>query len=139
MNPERYWGAVALLRRATTPADRWLAGVLALAIVIHLAAPWSEPGREIQVYRENLLVATLALTGPNRIEVSGKLGPVVVEVQTGSARILEYASPRMIGLRTGWITRRGQVAACVPCGVFIQVAGGATDQGDPNALDVILQ
>ncbi len=94
-------------------------GIVALGLLLE-----GPPGSRLQVFRDNRLVATHALGGTAGWSVDGRLGPVIVEIRQGQARLREYRSPRLIGTRTGWIGRAGQVAACVPCGVLIRVEGG---------------
>ncbi|MBF0371638.1 MAG: NusG domain II-containing protein [Magnetococcales bacterium] len=112
-----------LILRATTPSDR---GVLLLSLASILTFGWiiqPPPGAEVRVFRDNRAVLTLDPAIAQRVEVPGRLGPVTIVTEEGQARLEEYASPRMIGTRTGWISASGTIAACLPCGVMIQMAG----------------
>ncbi|MEO5377042.1 MAG: NusG domain II-containing protein [Magnetococcus sp. DMHC-6] len=126
--------AMALLKRATTPADRWLALFLALAIV---ALGWltKQPaGATVTVFVNNRAVKTLNLFQKQSIQVDGRLGPVTIETGDGHARLLEYQSPRLIGTRTGWIQSAGAIAACVPCRVVIQINTAPTTTPEYDAI-----
>ncbi|MEO5347166.1 MAG: NusG domain II-containing protein [Magnetococcus sp. YQC-9] len=127
-----------LIQRATTPMDRWLMGVSALAILAGMFLTVSRPGQSAVVMRDNRPVLRLALDRDIRTEVEGRLGPVVIQVEQGRIRLLEHRSPRMIGTRTGWIQGAGRTAACVPCGVVIRVEGEKeVAEGDPNGFDAV--
>ena len=126
---------IALLVRATTPADRWL---MALAGVAILALAWrvsaTPAGGLAVVHRENRPLLTLALDQDRSVRVPGRLGEVTVQVKNGQVRLLEYVSPRLIGTRTGWIGHVGETTACVPCGILIQVAGDRTGTPEFDAI-----
>lgn len=121
-------------RRATTVADRWLVTGSGLTLIWLMGATLAPPGSNVQIFRDNRLVLTLPLTHPRQQQVEGRLGPVEIQVEPGRARLLEHASPRMIGTRTGWVSHAGASAACVPCGIVLQVTGNAAP---PDALDAM--
>jgi hypothetical protein len=109
--------------------DRWIAALAALGIVaMFVVQPMVTAGTQVQVFRENQLLHTLDLAQETRHTVAGRLGPVVIEIASGRARIVEYQSPRMIGTRTGWIQHSGTVAACVPCGILIRIESPPTEE-----------
>lgn len=112
-----------LLARATSRSDRVVMVVSGVVILALAVTRQSAPGERAVIYRDNRPVLTLSLDQDRKQEVSGRLGPVVIQVEQGRIRLLEYASPRLIGTRTGWIRDAGQTAACVPCGIVIQVTG----------------
>lgn len=128
----------SLLLRATTPTDRWIMGISAILIggfawqMAHRPA-----GQQVVIQRNNQTILTLPLTQNTKKEVTGDLGPVAIEIDNGRARLLEYASPHMIGTRTGWISATGAMAACVPCGILIRVEGQNSDPNAANPFDGI--
>ena len=127
-----------ILWRATTPADRWTMGLSALLIGGFAGYLALRPaGQQAVVQRDNQTVLTLALTQNQQVEVAGRLGPVAIQVQDGRVRLLEYASPRLIGTRTGWIVASGAMVACVPCGILIRVEGGNTGHPQTDHFDGI--
>jgi hypothetical protein len=108
-------------------------GIPLLGMVLHTA-----PGERVAIFVHNQRVQTLSLVQTARIVVSGHLGPVAVEVDHGRARLRESASSRLIGVRTGWIRQAGAVAACLPCGVFIQIEGDASlSAAAPDDFDAL--
>ncbi|MBF0164941.1 MAG: NusG domain II-containing protein [Magnetococcales bacterium] len=128
---------VALLLRASTPADRWLMGVSAVAILTGALFSVTTPGKIAMVSRDNRPILRLALDRDSQHEVAGRLGPVVVQVEGGRVRLLEHRSPRMIGTRVGWIQGAGRAIACVPCGIVIRVEGGERSDGDAGGFDAV--
>ncbi|MBF0400946.1 MAG: NusG domain II-containing protein [Magnetococcales bacterium] len=127
-----------LLQRATTTADRWI--ILLSALLIG-GFGWQissrPPGQQAIIERDNQIILTLPLSHNQRQEVQGRLGSVAIEVEDGRVRLLEYASPRMIGTRSGWISRSGAMLACIPCGILIRVEGGSTAPADNQPYDSI--
>ncbi|MBF0284289.1 MAG: NusG domain II-containing protein [Magnetococcales bacterium] len=136
MNPLSPPPLLRLLLRAANPWDRAVIAGSALAIGALGMGLQGEPGRMVQIYRDNQPVAQLALEKNGETTVEGRLGPVRVEVAEGRARLLEYASARMIGMRTGWVSRAGQAAVCIPCGVLLRIDGPpelqAMSEGTPG-------
>lgn len=47
----------------------------------------------------------------------------IIEIQGDQIRIKEDNSPDQIGVNTGWISRPGQTAVCLPHGFLIEVSG----------------
>lgn len=127
-----------LLQRATTPTDRWIIGISAVLIVgfaWHIAH--RPAGQHAIIQRDNQTILTLPLTRNTQREVAGRLGPVTIEVENGRVRLLEYASSRMIGTRSGWISAGGAMVACIPCGILVRVEGSTTDQSHAIPFDGI--
>lgn len=50
-----------------------------------------------------------------------------IEVENGSIRIKEDNSPDQIGVNTGWISKPGQTAVCLPHGFIVEVTGQIPD------------
>ncbi|MDO4670399.1 MAG: NusG domain II-containing protein [Aerococcus sp.] len=51
----------------------------------------------------------------------------IIELDNDRIRIKEDNSPDQIGVRTGWISRPGQTAVCLPHNVVIEVTGSYQD------------
>ncbi|XJS09968.1 NusG domain II-containing protein [Aerococcaceae bacterium WGS1372] len=47
----------------------------------------------------------------------------IIEVSNNRARIKEDNSPDQIGVRTGWISRPGETAICLPHGLVLEIIG----------------
>lgn len=127
----------AFLNRATSGLDRFVLTAAASAVLMMGMRMDFSKGGEVEILQANKTVATLDLAKAQKIVVAGKLGPVTIEVDSGRVRLFEYESLRLIGTRTGWISYRGEVAVCVPCGVMIRIKGGAIKSD--NGWDAIAQ
>ncbi|MCI5774877.1 MAG: NusG domain II-containing protein [Aerococcus sp.] len=55
--------------------------------------------------------------------IPGKNQYNIIEVKDQKVRIKEDNSPDQIGVRTGWISRPGQTAVCLPHHFVIEIAG----------------
>ncbi|MBF0418667.1 MAG: NusG domain II-containing protein [Magnetococcales bacterium] len=118
--------------RCTHVADRWLAFLCALLVMGACIETLGDSGEEIVVIRDAQAKETLWPLGRDKVsQVQGKLGPVQVEVRDRRVRLLEYRSPRLVGTMTGWIHRAGQVTACIPCGIVIQIKGNRAEKMTP--------
>ena len=53
---------------------------------------------------------------------------VTVEVRDGQVRVAQSGCPDQVCVHSGWLSRSGQSAACVPAGIAVQVTG-ETDDG----------
>ncbi|MEO5363288.1 MAG: NusG domain II-containing protein [Magnetococcus sp. DMHC-8] len=127
-----------LLRRATNRADRQvMVGSLLMIVGLAIYLFLRPAGQQAVVQRDDQTVLTLSLSHDQQQEVAGRLGPVVIQVQGGRVRLLEYASPRLIGTRSGWIASAGAMVACVPCGILVRVAGEEAPQSSPDHFDGI--
>ncbi len=59
--------------------------------------------------------------------------PGTITVENGSIRFSHAECPDQVCVDTGWITRPGQIAVCIPAGVIIKIEGQ-----DPD-LDIIVK
>lgn len=51
----------------------------------------------------------------------------IIEKDGSQIRIKEDNSPDQVGVKTGWISRPGQTAICLPHGLIIEVLGSMAD------------
>lgn len=61
---------------------------------------------------------TLSLTGAGGLAVT-------VEVRGGAARFAASGCPDQVCVNTGWLSRPGDTAACVPAGMVLRIDGEA--------------
>jgi len=59
--------------------------------------------------------------------------PGTIEVDNGKIRFLSAECPDKVCVNTGWIDRPGQIAVCLPAGVFIKIEGVQAD------MDIIVK
>ncbi|ABK42763.1 hypothetical protein Mmc1_0236 [Magnetococcus marinus MC-1] len=128
--------SLSWIRRATTPTDGLIAFSTLGMILYFLVAASSQGTDRLEIYKENQLLQSLSLNQTTEIQVAGRLGPVTIEIKPGAARLREFDSPRMIGTRSGWIRGGGEMAICLPCGLFIRIPARQTP---PHGLDAVAQ
>ena len=97
-----------------------IAGWLMLSISL-----WqSGPAEQAQVRRDGVLVAAYPLNEDRTITVDGALGPTVVRIEAGRARVMSDPGPRQYCVKQGWLTRPGEMALCAPNHVSLSLTGG---------------
>lgn len=80
-----------------------------------------------EIYMEGRLVRTVdlgALSAPVEFELAGACRNRIV-AERGRIRFVWSDCPDGVCVRTGWISRVGQTAACVPNRVLIKITGDA--------------
>lgn len=63
--------------------------------------------------------------------------PGTIEAEKGRIRFLHAECPDQVCVHTGWISRPGQIAVCLPAGVIIRIEGHDTD--NDIDLDIIVK
>lgn len=116
---------------------RWdilvLAGALALAAALFFWQRAMPKGVTAVIERdgEAVLAQELgALAGPRKVAVDGAGGcQVTVELSPEGARVVSSGCPDQVCVRTGWVTRAGEAALCLPARVALRLegAGGSID------------
>ena len=104
--------------------------ILVCAALTALAYPffWQGGRAEKAVVRvDGAIVAELPLTTHKRIEVQGAIGPTVIEIEPGRARVLSDPGPRQYCVKQGWLQRPNAIAICAPSHVSLALAGGKSD------------
>ena len=97
-----------------------IAGWLMLSISL-----WqSGPAEQAQVRRDGVLVAAYPLNEDRTLTVDGALGPTVVRIEAGRARVMSDPGPRQYCVKQGWLTRPGEMALCAPNHVSLSLTGG---------------
>jgi len=124
---QRFFQHVQDLRRWSSllrPGD-WLVVVLGLlGIALSLPLIWQGGGAEKAVIRlDGRPYAEYPLDRPRRVTVPGPLGPTVIEIAPGRARVASDPSPRQYCVRQGWLTRAPAIAICAPNHVSLALVG----------------
>ncbi len=109
--------------------DLWLIGavfmiVAALLFVGSAFSDTEDTGKTVVVTtpagEQTLLLSkdvNLPLEGTNGIHV-------MIQVEKGRVRFASSDCPDRICVHSGWLSKAGQVAACVPAGISLRVTGG---------------
>lgn len=119
------WPLPTPLKKLLRPGDvlvllAGIAGWLMLSISL-----WqSGPAAQAQVRRDGVLVAAYPLNDDRTVRVDGALGPTIIRIEAGRARVVSDPSPRQYCVRQGWLIRPGEMALCAPNHVSLTLTGG---------------
>lgn len=112
---------------------------LLLALLLLSFLPLLLPGREqpAAVYADITLkgqhwrrVELTGRQGAERITVETAAGRNVLEVRGGSIAVVEADCPDGLCIKAGRLSRPGDVAACLPHGLLLEVKGSAAPAED---------
>lgn len=67
-----------------------------------------------------------AVNGPVRVEILGEYNNIVL-MEEGRIRFESASCPDHVCVRTGWLSRRGDTAVCLPNRSIIKIEGKAED------------
>lgn len=86
---------------------------------------WSGGGwaERLTVEGPNHFRGSYSLAHHQLLRVEGRLGTSVIEIQPGRARFRTSPCRNKICLHQGWVKQAGEVAACLPNGISVSVAG----------------
>ena len=116
--------------------DLWIAAAVLSAALLFLLlrAAFTPPGQAAELTTPDG-VQTLSLSEDTVLTLTGRGGlRVTVEVSGGAVRFSESGCPDQVCVRSGWLKKAGDTAACVPAGILLRVTG----DGDGGAeVDVI--
>ncbi len=69
-----------------------------------------------------------SLSQTETVTVEGNNGTVLsIEIAGGRVRVLDSNCPDQVCVHSGWLSKNGQTAACVPAGVSVRVVGGSQE------------
>ncbi len=111
---------------------------LAIPVVLLLLV-LSFPGRGENTSESRLEVHTggntlwYQLEVDSTFSVAGNLGEMEIIIENGMARIARSPCPGQDCVRQSWLNKPGDLAVCVPSGVFIVIAG-KDDSLSPDAV-----
>lgn len=84
-----------------------------------LVALISQDGRIIRtIYLDKVI-------DPERINITGKYNEIIL-VEKGRIRFLEAPCPDKVCVKTGWLTKSGDIAVCAPNKTLIKIVGKKT-------------
>ena len=124
---------VILLKRGDILVILSILGLEAILILVFFFS--SSHGERVVIELNNDPIYEFSLSRTaEAIEIAGDRGDVVIVIENGRARFLDSDCPDKTCVKTGWISRTGQAAACIPNGVLIRISGS-----DGTAPDLILK
>lgn len=106
------------------PGDWLVLGSGIVLTVLLFAFLWSpQPAARLRIRSGDAVWATLSLDQRRTLEVHGPLGVSRVEVDQGRARFKSSPCRNQYCVHQGWVARAGQVAACLPNRVVLELVG----------------
>jgi len=115
--------------QAANRLDRLI--VLVLCLMASGGLWWSlsqDSGSKLVVEQDGRVQYVAPLTQEARIEIKGPLGPTVIEVRAGRARVVAASCPQRLCMGMGSIHRKDQVVACLPNRVLLRISGAAQEK-----------
>lgn len=122
------------MRQPRENARRWIAdGVILLVVLTAAGILWLFAGGADEGVAATVTspdgTRVIALFQNGDTVLTGQAGhTVTLRVEDGKIRFLESDCPDRICVNSGWLSRAGQTAACVPAGITVRIDGEtATD------------
>jgi hypothetical protein len=109
-----------------TRAD-WIAIVLALTLLpVVYVYTWHADTRatEARITDADHHTRTIRLDHDQILHIHGKLGDSVLQVHNGMIRFIQSPCTTKFCIHSGWLKFDGDVMACLPNGVYVEVFGG---------------
>ncbi|MBE0599470.1 MAG: NusG domain II-containing protein [Desulfuromonadales bacterium] len=127
--------ALKRLWQRTTPLDRLVIGLLAIAVLFSFRLlTGGEPGERLLVERDGRLLFTAPLAADREVSLSGPLGQTVLVIRQGGARIVRSPCPHQDCLAMGPARHHGDLLACVPNRLLVRIEGGGSPPTDYDLL-----
>lgn len=107
------------------PADLVVIAAAALLVGASWATLWhgGGPAEYLQVSIPGAPPEQHVLAKDAVLEVGGRLGTSRLEIRDGRARFVDSPCANRLCVHAGWLSRSGQVAACLPNAVVIEIGG----------------
>ena len=112
--------------RLLRPGDIVVLVAASLLVGASWAALWSGggPAEYAEISTSGGPPQRLELATDAVVEIEGRLGASTIEVRAGRVRFTDSPCVGRQCIHAGWLSRSGQVAACLPNGVVVEVGGG---------------
>jgi len=114
-----------------TPFDRKLLIVVVLLVASSfLILLGQKTGGKVVVSVNDQVVFVAPLNKDRHVELEGPLGVTVLEIKDGAARILSSPCTKKICIHMGEVRRSGDLLACVPNHLVINIEGNKNGKDD---------
>ncbi len=115
------WKAFSWLRYLTV-LDRFIVVLIGLLVIVALALPLRQPaGARVVASHGDDVIFVAPLDKDQLVELQGSLGTTVLEIKDHKAHVVSSPCSNKICIRMGEIHQHGDVVACAPNEIVIQV------------------
>ena len=113
--------ALAWLRYLTI-LDRFIVVIVATLVVVALVLPLGRgAGGRVIVSHGDDVIYVASLDDDRTIDLQGPIGTTVLEIKDHKARVISSPCPNQICMRMGEIHQHGDVLACAPNELVMQI------------------
>jgi hypothetical protein len=108
-----------------TRADRVLMAIVLCTLPLLYLHFWT-PGERATLLRIQTAgtdPTTTSLTPDRQLRLAGPIGESTIDIRAGQVRFLDSPCPGKVCVHSGWLRETGQIAACLPNRVSIQLLG----------------
>ncbi len=105
-------------------ATDWIILAAALALLPFLYAGFRDaggPAELVEIRVGGASVTRLPLAQDRRVTIPGSIGPSTIEIRDGRARFAASPCRNQICVHSGWQSRGGEGAACLPNRVSLSI------------------
>lgn len=108
-----------------TLADQFVLGFAVVLLFGLYATLWTKgsAGALVKIKYDQQLVKTVSLNDTQEIHVNGALGETVIEIKNQQVRFLSSPCSSKVCVLHGWMHQAGDVMACLPNRVIVEVLG----------------
>ena len=118
-------------RRFLEKRDLWLiAGLLLISGLLWLVLSSRDQGAKAEIYLDSRLIRTVDLSSDRLLRLE-EVPEIELEVSHGRIRFLSSDCPDQICVHTGYISRPGEYAVCLPHRLMIRIP---EDSEAPDAV-----
>jgi len=109
-----------------TVADRIIVVIALLAVSFSFYLTWqpATPGETVSIYQGDHLYQRHSIHEHVTLHVPGKLGDSVIQIENGHARFEDSPCQSKFCVHSGWLQQSGDIIACLPNGISLQISGG---------------
>lgn len=108
-----------------TRADKFVVALALLFLPYLYVTFWgnSSKGEIVQIRSATSGDLNLPLDQNKRLTIDGALGKSVIEIEDRQVRFIDSPCQGKQCISTGWLKKDGQLAACLPNGITVQIIG----------------
>lgn len=106
-----------------TWADKVVVGLAVAALPFLYNAYWGDGtrGDMVRIFMPGQPPALVSLTRDREVTVKGPLGPSTLQIKDGKVRFVSSPCRNKLCIHSGWLSRGGEFAACLPNHISIVV------------------